>query len=735
LISNGEVSFSMQNTYTVTSTSPFHFSPAIDVSKQNSTGAGATLFMSSNAGSLESSGGAFIGNQANSAGTVVLGSSQGPATWNHNNVLSVGYSGQGTLRVEAGSKLTTSAGHIGANQGSTGTATVHGSGSQWANQTSLHLGYAGGNGTLNILNGGSVSNTVAYIAYATGSTGTVTVSGSGSQWTNNSGSSGLSVGYSGNGTLNVQNGGTVSNTQGFIGNAQGSMGAVTVSGAGAQWTNSSRLYVGYSGTGTLNVLSGGSVSNTEGVIGYGQGSTGTATVSGSGAQWTNSSTLSVGASGNGTLNVHDGGSVSSPGGTIGGNQGSTGTVTVSGVGSQWTNSFGLSVGSSGNGTLNILNGGSVSNTEGRIGYFQGSMGTATVSGNGSQWTNSSNLYVGALGNGTLYVLNGGLVSNVEGRIGWVQDSTGAATVSGDGSLWNNSSLYVGGHSGGIGGTGVLVVANGGMVQVANTMGVWQTGSISIQNAGAVHVAGALTNAGLIEIATGGTLSAGSGVNTGTLHNDGTYTGDLAVLDGGTVSGSGVFYGDVSIGDGGILSPGNSPGTLSAINAEFGGGGNFLFEINDALGSAGSDPGWDLLSLDGVLTISADSSNPFNINITSLALDNTAGVAANFDPTQKYSWGFVYAEGGINGFAEDAFLLSWDDFLNPLVKGSFFFISMSDDEKWLYLNYVDRLTKPGEKPKPDVVPEPSTFALFGLGAVGLLGARRRRRRALRIPSGL
>ena len=73
----------------------------------------------------------------------------------------------------------------------------------------------------------------------------------------------------------------------------GSTGTVTVDGAGSTWTNAGELSVGGRGNGTLNILNGGSVSNTLGAIGYEDGSTSTATVDGTGSAWTNSGQLYV----------------------------------------------------------------------------------------------------------------------------------------------------------------------------------------------------------------------------------------------------------------------------------------------------------------------------------------------------------------------------------------------------------------------------------------------------------
>ncbi|WP_244558527.1 autotransporter domain-containing protein [Tardiphaga sp. OK246] len=104
-------------------------------------------------------------------------------------------------------------------------------------------------------------------------TGTTTVNGAGSSWTN---SGNLSVGNSRAGTLTIENGGAVSNVIGWIGVNAGSTGTVTVDGAGSSWTNSGTLFVGNSGTGTLTIANGGTVSTASGMqIAALAGSTGT----------------------------------------------------------------------------------------------------------------------------------------------------------------------------------------------------------------------------------------------------------------------------------------------------------------------------------------------------------------------------------------------------------------------------------------------------------------------------
>ena len=75
------------------------------------------------------------------------------------------------------------------------------------------------------------SNGYSYLGYNSGSTGTATVTGAGSTWTNYY----LEVGYSGSGIMNVEAGGQISN-YGYsycdLGSNSGSTGTVTITGTG-----------------------------------------------------------------------------------------------------------------------------------------------------------------------------------------------------------------------------------------------------------------------------------------------------------------------------------------------------------------------------------------------------------------------------------------------------------------------------------------------------------------------
>jgi T5SS/PEP-CTERM-associated repeat protein len=287
----------------------------------------------------------------------------------------------------------------------------------------------------------------------------------------------------GNGsTIGTYGGTSVANGTSYLGLNIGSTGTATISGANSSWTNSRYLSVGYYGTGMLTIQDGGIVSNSNGFIGNGSGSTGTVTVSGANSSWANSEWIEVGYYGTGMLTIQDGGSVITKNGSIGSNSTSNGTATVNGANSTWTNNQLLFVGFIGRGTLSIQNGGSVSNISGYIGYLTGSNsnGSATVNGTNSIWTNSSSLYVGYNSAGTLSIQNGGSVSNTFGYIGYTTGSNGSATVSGANSIWTNSqSLYIGGTSTNSGGSGALTISNGGKVTVAGTTKIWNSDTVTV----------------------------------------------------------------------------------------------------------------------------------------------------------------------------------------------------------------------------------------------------------------
>jgi T5SS/PEP-CTERM-associated repeat protein len=115
--------------------------------------------------------------------------------------------------------------------GSTGTVNISGSGSQWNNSTSLYLGGSntsnGGAGTLNISSSGQVN--VGNDVY-TGTLGRLTIS---------------AIGSSNAGNLVIRNGSQVDNAGlSVVASSAGSRGSVLVTGSGSQWNTAGNLFIG-----------------------------------------------------------------------------------------------------------------------------------------------------------------------------------------------------------------------------------------------------------------------------------------------------------------------------------------------------------------------------------------------------------------------------------------------------------------------------------------------------------
>ena len=111
-----------------------------------------------------------------------------------------------------------------------------------------------GNGALNVNNGASISTSETVIGFNSGATGTVTISGAGSLLTSASFdfNSYFRVGDAGAGTLNITDGGIViTESRAHIARATGA-GTVTVGGTGSNWTVREELGVGVSNNFTLN---------------------------------------------------------------------------------------------------------------------------------------------------------------------------------------------------------------------------------------------------------------------------------------------------------------------------------------------------------------------------------------------------------------------------------------------------------------------------------------------------
>lgn len=294
------------------------------------------------------------------------------------------------------------------------------------------------------------------------------------------------------------------------------------------WVVGGDLFVGDALAGTLAISDGGSVLNDWAFIGNVNGGVGTLTVtgrdgSGAASTWTSLGDVYIGSDSgsNGTLNILNGGTAQSLSGTIGGQNGSVGNVLVSGPGSTWDipASSPLLIGASGKGTLRIDNGGAVHSGQGVIGWIAGSEGSVTVSGPTSAWDPSNNIYVGLDSVGELRVLEGATVRTVgsspPGAAATVYIGTGASgvgTVTVSSTTANISTLTASDRIEiGSAGTGTLTIEKGGLAVAASDTWLTVAGTAT----GTLNLIGDASGRGVLE-----TGSVVKGAGSATFNLDG-----------------------------------------------------------------------------------------------------------------------------------------------------------------------------------------------------------------------
>jgi len=276
----------------------------------------------------------------------------------------------------------------------------------------------------------------------------------------------------------------------------------------------------------------------------------------------------------------------------------------------------------------------------------------------------------------------------------------------------------------IGGSGNFTIKSGIASGGAGTSALTKTGS------GALALEGVNTYTGTTTVSSGSLILNGTGSLAGALTINGTtavfrnnsstnYAGALTFTQ-GTLGGTNLngSLGGVTINANRILSPGNSPGTAATTSQTWGTQGSYLWEINNATGTAGMASGWDLLSGSATLTISATNASPFNILVTSLTALDVAGQVPNFSSGSNYQWLIADFANAVSGFAADKFSINTSAFQNTFTGT--FAVALGDsagiggDNSQVYLTYT--------------IPEPGTVAMICIAGLVILGRAATQRRS-------
>jgi T5SS/PEP-CTERM-associated repeat protein len=433
------------------------------------------------------SGGFSLGHFAGESGTLevsgvgVLGT-QGTGT---SSETYIGENGTGQLTITAGGKLNAYRVGFGVFAvAAQGYGDIDGTGSQLNVSDDLFVGY-NGQGDLSITNGAVVTvNDDVSLGLLTNSSGEVTINNGAFNVPGDQ----IIVGERGISTLELLNGGTVATNItaiAFFSSAGGS--SVTID--NAAWTNTGFFVTGWGANGTLTIQNGGTLQNTDGHVGLNVGSNGTVTVTGANSRWTNTARLFVAGgttagTGAGTLNVSNSGLVTASSllkvwngnGQV--NQLDSARIVVSSDTSLLPTVGGFYVGvGSGTGTVELVGGGKINTTDAYIGRHANSTGTVNVRGANSKWTISDSLFIAGGetngGTGTLDIQNSGFVAVGSymkiwnnGEVHLDEAGTGGSTLRVSGDVASPPPAEAGFYVGSSTSIGTVELVGGGDIEIA-----------------------------------------------------------------------------------------------------------------------------------------------------------------------------------------------------------------------------------------------------------------------------
>jgi fibronectin-binding autotransporter adhesin len=214
-----------------------------------------------------------------------------------------------------------------------------------------------------------------------------------------------------------------------------------------------------------------------------------------------------------------------------------------------------------------------------------------------------------------------------------------------------------------------------------------------------------TGAGILELSAANTYTGPTQVSGGSLLVNGPLASAVTVQSGGLLGGSGTLNGGVTVQAGGTLSPGNSPGLLTATQLVL--EGATLMEI-DGLSPRGGSGGFDAVDVTGLLTYGGNMVIDFGSSITTALADNTSFNLFDFGS-------FTGSFSGITTAADSSYY------------GGLTFANTGTGTKWTATKGTQTLEFTHSTGVLVIVPEPAAIALAGIGIVAAAYAVRRRAR--------
>ena len=244
-------------------------------------------------------------------------------------------------------------------------------------------------------------------------------------------------------------------------------------------------------------------------------------------------------------------------------------------------------------------------------------------------------------NGTMEIINGADVSGYAGVLGQSAGSTGKVLVSGAGSTWSNGYTVDVGYSG----TGVLTIADGGIVSVTggtNSVALATSGGNGTLNIGGealeAAAAGGIINANSISSGSGAaTLQFNTTATAGSpyyLTKDGTAGGTAVAVTGDTkivvtagytvLKGTGNNYTDTTTINGGTLANANAGAFSASSPVDIGAAGNLQVNFNETIGGLDGS-GTATLASGATLTVNNTDDHFFGGTITGAGTLNVTGI--------------------------------------------------------------------------------------------------------------